>query len=378
MHEIQRHVLLNPGPATTTDTVKWAQVVPDICPREAEFSGVMRQIGADLLRIAHAPAEEYAAVLFCGSGSLGMDVCLNSLLPEKKRALIICNGVFSERAVEICRAYGLPHLVLELPETEAPTAAALEQMLRAHPDIGLVYTTHQETASGLLNPIRLVGELAHRYGALSVVDTTSTFAMLPLHVLRDHIDFCMSSSQKGLMSTSGLTFIIGRRAAIEASQSYPQRSYYANLYRQYSYFEATGQMHFTPPVQTVYATAQALREYFAEGEAAKWARHTRVFEAIMSGVESLGLRCLLSREQMAGLVAAVLYPQDPRWDFQRVHDYCYARGFTIYAGKTAQPTFRLAAMGAIDTADISAFWRVFREALAELGMLIPGAAADAR
>ena len=85
---IKRNVLLNPGPATTTDTVKMAQVVPDICPREKEFAGMMKKLRADLLRVAHAPEEKYTSVLFCGSGTINIDICINSLVPEGKKILV--------------------------------------------------------------------------------------------------------------------------------------------------------------------------------------------------------------------------------------------------------------------------------------------------
>ncbi|MCZ2565761.1 2-aminoethylphosphonate--pyruvate aminotransferase, partial [Bacteroides fragilis] len=74
---------------------------------------------------------------------------------------------------------------------------------------------------------------------------------------------------KGLQAMTGLSFIIGDESLIRASRDYPKRSYYCNLYLQYDYFEKTGEMHFTPPVQTVYAARQALDEYFAVGEEAK-------------------------------------------------------------------------------------------------------------
>ena len=64
---IKRNILLNPGPATTTDTVKMAQVVPDICPREKEFQNVIKLIRSELVRIVHGDLDEYTAVLFCGS-----------------------------------------------------------------------------------------------------------------------------------------------------------------------------------------------------------------------------------------------------------------------------------------------------------------------
>lgn len=152
----------------------------------------------------------------------------------------------------------------------------VEDTLQRNPDIALVHTTHNETGTGICNPIKDIGALVHKYNAVFTVDTTSTYAMLPINIERDNIDFCMASAQKGLMSMTGLSFIIGNKAIIEASKEYPKRSYYCNLYLQYEYFEATGEMHFTPPVQTIYATKQALKEYFEEGEEAKWSRHIRV------------------------------------------------------------------------------------------------------
>ena len=368
----KRNVLLNPGPSTTTDTVKLAQVVPDICPREKEFAALMRGLREDLLKIVHADSQKYTSVLFCGSGTLNIDVVLNSLLPENKKILVINNGAYSTRAAEICAYYGLPHIDLQLPADRPADLGAVEAVLRENPDIALVHTTHNETGTGLLNPIREIGALAHRYGAVFTVDTTSTLAMRPIHIEEDNIDFCMASAQKGLMAMTGLSFIIGNREILERSKDYPKRSYYCNLYLQYHVFETTGEMHFTPPVQTIYAAIQALREYFAEGEEAKWARHTRVFRAIEAGLDAMGFRQVIRPEWRAGMVAAAVYPDDPRWDFEAVHDYCYARGFTIYPGKIASAnTFRLCALGAIDEPDINAFFRVFREALDTLGVAVP-------
>lgn len=369
---IKRNVLLNPGPATTTDTVKLAQIVPDICPREKEFADLMKGFRSDILKTVHADPAAYTAVLFCGSGTLNMDVCLNSLLPADAKALIINNGAYSSRAVEICKAYGLNHIDLRFPVDELPDLTCVEAVLKENPDIRLVYTTHNETGTGICNPIREIGALAHRYGATFVVDTTSTLAMRPIDVARDNIDFCMASAQKGIMAMTGLSFVIGRTDLIVASKDYPKRSYYCNLYLQYEYFEKTGQMHFTPPVQTVYAAVQGLKEYFAEGEIAKWERHKRVFEAIHTGLAELGFKDVIRREWQSGLVVSVLYPDDPNWDFMKVHDYCYERGFTIYPGKIASTnTFRLCSLGAIDEADIKAFFKVFKEALIALEIQIP-------
>ncbi len=361
---IKRNILLNPGPSTTTDTVKMAQVVPDICPREKEFAGLMKGLRNDLLKVAHAPADQYTAVLFCGSGTINIDICINSLLPENKKVLVVNNGAYNSRAVEVCQMYHLPYIDLKSSVFEQPNLADVESTLQENPDVAMVYCCHHETGTGVLNPIRKIGALAHKYGAIFVSDTTSSLGMIPVDVVKDNIDFCMASAQKGLMAMSGLSYIIGREDIIRASKNYPTRSYYTNLYLQYEYFEKTGEMHFTPPVQTIYATIQALKEYFTEGEDAKFARHRRVYEAIHRGIDKLGLETVIDRKIESGLVVSVKYPDDPNWSFEKVHDYCYEHGFTIYPGKiSTSNTFRLCALGAIDEPDIIAFFEVFEQAL---------------
>ena len=369
---VKRNVLLNPGPSTTTDTVKMAQVVPDICPREKEFASLMKGLREDLVKIVHGDLEKYTSVLFCGSGTINIDVCINSLLPEGGKVLVVNNGAYSTRAAEICEYYGLPHINLKFPVDQRPDLAVVEETLKNNPDIKLVHTTHNETGTGILNPIREIGALAHKYGAIFTVDTTSTYAMRPINIEEDNIDFCMASAQKGLMAMTGLSFVVGNRSIIEKSKDYPKRSYYCNLFLQYDCFEKTGEMHFTPPVQTIYAALQGIKEYWAEGEEGKWARHTRVFNAINDGLDKLGFKQVIKPEWRTGLVSTAIYPDDPNWSFEKVHDYCYERGFTIYPGKISSTnTFRLCALGAIDVKDIEDFFAVFEEALKTYNIQIP-------
>lgn len=369
MESIKRNVLLNPGPATTTDTVKMAQVVPDICPREKEFAGLMKGLRSDLLKVVHAPEDEYTSVLFCGSGTINIDICINSLVPENKKILVVNNGAYNTRAVEVCEMYHIPHINLKFSVYEQPKLDEVEKALKENQDVAVVYCCHHETGTGILNPIREIGALAHKYGAIFVSDTTSSLGMIPLDVVKDNVDFCMASAQKGLMAMSGLSFIIGKTDLIKKSKDYPTRSYYCNLYLQYEYFEKTGEMHFTPPVQTIYATIQALKEYFEEGEDAKFARHRAVYEAIHKGLDELGLDTVIDRSIESGLVVSVKYPEDPNFSFEKVHDYCYERGFTIYPGKiTTTNTFRLCSLGKIYPKDIYDFMVVFRDALDVAGV----------
>ena len=205
-----------------------------------------------------------------------------------------------------------------------------------------------------------------------IVDTTYTYAMIPIDMDKDNLDFVMASAQKGLMSMTGLSYVIGNTAILEASKDYPKRSYYTNLYQQYSFIRDKGEMHFTPPVQTIYATRQAIKEYWEVGEEAKWARHQRVWEALHKGLDELGFKDIIPREMQSRLVISVKYPDDPNWDFTKVHDYLYENGFTIYPGKVSDlPTFRLCSLGTIDVDDIEAFFVELKKALEKFNIQIP-------
>ncbi|MCT4620425.1 MAG: 2-aminoethylphosphonate--pyruvate transaminase [Marinisporobacter sp.] len=372
MYKVKRNVLLNPGPATTTDTVKFAQIVPDICPREKEFGDLMLNMRDELVKIVHGDLKKYTSVLFCGSGTINIDACVNSLLPVNKKMLVLNNGSYSARAAEVCEYYHLPHVNLKFPIDQALDLEKMKKALEEDKDIAVVYACHHETGTGLLNPIREIGKIAHEYGCIFVVDTTSTYAMIPIDIEKDNVDFLMASAQKGLMSMTGLSFVVGNRALLEKSKEYPTRSYYTNLYMQYKFFEKKGQMHFTPPVQTVYATEQAIKEYWEEGEEAKWTRHSSVWQALHKGLEKLGFKDLIQRDLQSKLVISVKYPNDSKWSFDKIHDYLFERGFTIYPGKvTDTETFRLCSLGAINAADIEDFFVVFEEGLKEMGVKVP-------
>ena len=303
--KVKRNILLNPGPATTTDTVKYAQVVPDICPREKEFAQIMKEMGDDLVKIVHGDLNKYTAVLFTGSGTVNIDATISSLVPANKKILILNNGAYSGRGAEVCEYYGMDHINLKFPIDRPIDVAKAEEALKADKDIAVVYCCHHETGTGVLNPIREIGAMAHKYNCTMIVDTTSTYAMIPIDMDKDNLDFVMASAQKGLMSMTGLSYVIGNTAILEASKDYPKRSYYTNLYQQYSFIRDKGEMHFTPPVQTIYATRQAIKEYWEVGEEAKWARHQRVWEALHKGLDELGFKDIIPREMQSRLVISV-------------------------------------------------------------------------
>jgi 2-aminoethylphosphonate-pyruvate transaminase len=369
---VKRNVLLNPGPATTTDTVKYAQVVPDICPREKEFVDVMDEVRRELVRVVHGDPKKYTAVLFTGSGTIVQDALINSLVPAGKKICVVNNGAYSARMAEIAASYYIPCVELKFPATGLPDLKVVKEALASDKDIAVVATTHHETGTGILNPVREIGRMAHDHGCVFIADTISTYGLLPIDIEEENIDFCMSSAQKGLAAMTGVSWAVGNIYEIVRSKNYPTRSYYCNLFMQYDFFERVGEMHFTPPVQTIYALRQALKEYWQEGEMPRYERIVKCWEAVHKGLAEIGLESVIDRSIQAQLVVTVKAPTDGKFDFFELHNYCYARGFTIYPGKMfGLETFRLCNLGAITQRDIEDFFGVAKEAFRKMGYPIP-------
>ena len=369
---VKRNILLNPGPATTSDAVKYAQVVQDICPREQEFVDIMDEIRKELVKVVHGDPAKYTAVIFTGSGTIIQDVCINSLVPKNKKICIVNNGAYSERMAEIADSYHISCVNLEFPTTGLPDLNVVRETLEKDKDIAVVATVHHETGTGVLNPISEIGKIAHDNNCVFVVDTISTYALLPINIEEENIDFLMSSAQKGLGGMTGVSWLVGNIEEIEKSKDYPIRSYYCNLYMQYDFFKRVGEMHFTPPVQTIYALRQAIKEYWEEGEQARWERITKCWEAIHKGIEEIGLESVIDKGIQGHLVVTIKAPENGKFDFLKLHDYCYERGFTIYPGKMfGLKTFRLCNLGQITYRDIDDFFVVAKEAFKEMGYAFP-------
>lgn len=364
MQSIKRNILLNPGPATTTDTVKYAQVVPDICPRENEFADILKDIRIDLVKIVHG-GNDYASVLFTGSGTAAMDSAINSVVPPDKKIAIIVNGAYGERMVKIAKAYGIQCVEVNFQYGEKIDVAKVEKILKVDKDIACVAMVHHETTTGILNPIKEIGKISKENGCTFIVDAISSYAGIPININEYNIDFLMATSNKCIQGMAGVAFIICRKEELDKIKDYPKRSFYLDLYSQYKHLEETGQTQFTPPVQTIYALRQAIREYFEEGAENRYMRYTESWKVLRKGLLDMGFKLFLCEEDESHILLTLFEPNSQNYSFENMHDFLYERGFTIYPGKIGnKKTFRLANMGDIDVKDIKRFLVVLEEYIA--------------
>lgn len=366
--KIKRNILLNPGPATTTDTVKMSQVVPDICHREKEFRKLLQSICDDLTKIAGGD-EDYTTVLFAGSGTASQDSVVNSVVAPEKKILIINNGAYGERMVKIAKIYSIPYVELASEWDSLPDLKKLEEELKKDDQIGYVAIVHHETTTGLLNPVKEIGDIANKYNCIFIVDTISSFAGIPFDIKDYQIDFMMSTSNKCIQGMAGVCFVICKKDELEKTKDYPKKSFYLNLYNQYNYFKEKQQLPFTPPVQVFYALRQAIDEFLEEGAEKRHKRYLKSWKTLVKGMENLGFKRLLKDEVESHILTTFLEPNDINYNFDKMHDLLYERGFTIYPGKIGKKnTFRLANLGSIDYKDIENFLEALKEVLDKMGV----------
>lgn len=364
MKQVKRNILLNPGPATTTETVKMAMVVPDICPRELEFGELTLSVRNDLIKAAYGE-KNHTCVMLTSSGTGGVEACLTSVIPHDKKVLILNNGAYGERMQKICDAYGIQHIDYHSEWGKALDLDAIEELLKKHQnDISHLAFIHHETTVGILNPLSEISSLAQKYKVETIVDAMSSFAGMMIDVEKDNIHYLVSSSNKCIQGMAGISFVIARRDSLLKTREIKARNFYFNLLENHLYLEKNKQFLFTPPVQTLYALRQAITEYFEEGPEKRFVRYASMYEIMKKKVRELGFEFLIEEKHHAKLLTAIMEPKNPAYSFKEMHDYLFERGFTIYPGKVGNiNTFRLSNIGAIYPVDIENFLKVFEEYL---------------
>jgi 2-aminoethylphosphonate-pyruvate transaminase len=359
-------VLLNPGPANTSPRVRQALLTPDLCHREPEFFEVMRECRERLVRAAGC-AGTFAAVLFTGSGTAAVEAAVCSAVPRERSLLVVNNGVYGDRLLRIAAAHGIPTEALTYDITTSVPPRDVEAALRAHPEVSHVAVVHHETTTGLLNPVAEVAAVAARQGRRAIVDAMSSLFGEPLEVAGAGIDLVMASANKCLQGVPGVSFVLGRRTALEALKGRPPRSVYLDLYHHYATQERDN-TPFTPAVQLLHAMREALCELEQEGVPARIARYGENARVLRSGMAGLGFEILVPEGARSRILTT--FRLLPALAYDPLHDAMKRRGYIIYAGQGDIRTyaFRVSNMGTLTPRDMEGVVAAFAASLLELGV----------
>lgn len=282
-------ILLGPGPSNVHPRVMKALLSPVVGHLDPDFLRVMDDI-KQLLRIVFQTTNEITFPV-SGTGSAGMETAFANLIEEGDEVVVGVNGVFGDRAAEAAVRMGAKVHRVEAEWGMIVEPARLEAALKAAARPKLLAVVHAETSTGVYQPVAELGRMAHRYGALFVMDAVTSLGCVPVEIDNWEVDACYSCTQKGVGAPPGLapvTFSVRAMAKVHGRKS-KCRSWYFDLAGIERYWGSDRVYHHTAPITMNYALYEALRIVVEEGLEARFQRHRENAAALQAGVVAMGL-----------------------------------------------------------------------------------------
>jgi aspartate aminotransferase-like enzyme len=354
--------LFAPGPTPVPPEALLSMALPILHHRTPEYEALFAEVREGLKGLFQT-AEE--VLLFAASGTGGMEAAVVNILSPGDRALVIRGGKFGERWGEICQAYGIDGVPIDVPYGKAVNPALVAAALERDPQIAAVFSTHSETSTGVLHDIEAVARIVRKTPALLVVDAITSLGVVDLPVDAWGLDVVVAGSQKALMLPPGLTLVGVSRKAWAAVERARLPRYYFDFAAERTHL-LKNQSRFTPAISLVVGLQQTLRMIRTEGLANIVRRHARLAAAMRAGVTALGLE--LFAEPPSPAVTAVHVPKGI--DGGAIVKTLRAKHGVIIAGGQGSlkgKIFRLATMGYADASDVVVALSALELTLAELG-----------
>ena len=307
--EPPHRILMGPGPSNVDYRVYRALTTPIIGHLDPEFLKIMDGVQEKLRRVFRT--SNPVTIPVSGTGSAGMEAALVNFIEPGDPVVVCVGGVFADRMCDIAERAGARLLRVEAEWGTATDPARVEAALRSAPGpVKLLAVVHGETSTGVLQPLEPLAGLARQFEALFVVDTVATLGGVPVEVDDAGIDVCYSGSQKCLSCPPGLAPITlsARANDLLHRRKTKVQSWYLDLSMVEKYWGTERTYHHTAPISMIYALDEALRLVEEEGVEERWRRHAQNMEAMLAGLEALGLRPLPAAEHRMPTLAAVHVP----------------------------------------------------------------------
>jgi 2-aminoethylphosphonate-pyruvate transaminase len=368
--------VLTPGPLTVSPEVK-REMLRDRSANAQEHIDLTKSIRDYILELCNG-RDTHVCVPLQGSATYGIEAAFHTLLPKGAKVLIVENGFYGLRLREIAEGIGLTHVALKLPMLPVPTGDDISAALAADPTITHCVMCHVDTGTGILNPLEPVAAACREHGVRLMVDAVASFGGFEIDVKALDIEAVMISPNKCLEGVPGVALVVAKRETLEAAAKRAP-SVVLDLHAQWAFFEEKGWWRTTPPTHVIGALAKAVERHKREGGIVpRQARYRANWRRLVDGLRQRGFKTLLPDEVAAPIIATILDPIDPAYDFQKFYAAMERRGIVIFPGRlTAAGTFRIGCMGDLTEDDMTHILTMIDESLAEIGVtdMTPKAAA---
>ncbi len=308
-HPPQR-TLLGPGPSEINPRVMAAMSLPAIGYLDPVFVEMMEELKS-LLRYAYQTKNALTFPV-SGPGSVGMEYCFVNMVAPGDKVVVCRNGVFGGRMIENVERCGGTPVIVEDAWGEPCDPNKLEDALKKNPDARVVAFVHAETSTGVQSDAKSLVSVAHRHGALTIVDAVTSLAGCPVMVDDWDIDAIYSASQKCLSCTPGLSPVSFNDRVVDHVKARKDKihSWFMDMNLLLGYWGATTRTyHHTAPTNSLYALHEALLLVKEEGLENCWARHQRNHVALKAGLEAMGLQYLVKEGARLPQMNAVHIPE---------------------------------------------------------------------
>ena len=359
-----------PGPTPCPPEVLAAVGKQMVDHRGPEFAAVLKDVSSGLKR---AFRTENDVLIFTCAGTGALEAAVVNTLSPGQRVLAVSIGEFGNRFASIARTYGADVASLAAEPGHAIEPGELDDALAKDPAVAAVLLTHNETSTGVTNPLRDLAEVVRRHDKLLLVDAISSMGSVPIEVDAWGLDVVLSGSQKGWMVPPGLCFM---SMSPRAWQAYDQSKgktprFYLDAGRARDSAEK-GQTPWTPAVSLFYGMQVALQMLEREGWDNVFKRHQRCADVAREGVKSLGLELFADPRYASNTVTTVTAPEgvnvsDLRTALRERHEIVVAGGQGPMSGKV----FRIGHLGLVTEAEVQAVIDALAVELPRLGFQPP-------
>ena len=285
--KVPERLLLGPGPSPVSARVMQAMGSPVLSHLDPAMMEILDDV-RERLRSVFGAADGGFAFAVSGTGTSGMEAAVANLTKPGHRASVVVNGYFGDRLAHMLERYGATVTRIDGEWGRAIDPAAVKRVLDAG-GADIVAIVHGETSTGVVNPVADVVRLARERDALTIVDAVTTLGGVPVTTGAWDADACYSCTQKGLGAPSGLAPIAFSARAL--ARRAPPRSFYLDLGLLQDYW-VNRKYHHTISAPLVYALREALAMVQDEGLDARWRRHQRTHDALVAGLDAMGLSLL--------------------------------------------------------------------------------------
>ena len=358
-------LLMTPGPTRVPQRVLDAGARPMIHHRSPEFSRELAEL-LELIRPLFGTHRPALPVHTTGRGALEATIC--NLFSPGDEIVVCCNGKFGEMWAGFAESYGVQVHRVAADWMRDVDPEELDACLVEHPRARAVAVTYTDSSTGVTNDVASIARIATANGALTLVDGIPSIGGMPFAFDEWGIDVAVTASQKCLMSSPGISFVVvSERARQAMERGRLPRNYWDFAAIERAVTSAKPETPGTAPVHLVLQVAEALRLIHEEGFDRVLHRHEMLAERVRNGIREMELevQCPALARQSATMTAVALpAPLAPA----QVRDGLKSRGILTAAGLGRfQPTgFRIGHMGDIRLADVERMLTVLRDVLASL------------